>query len=272
MADVADLDDRMTVDELARRAGTVSSTVRLYQARGLLPAPARQGRMAFYDAGHLARMRLIAALQERGFSLAAIKELVDGWEAGRDLADVLGLERRASLWGEEEPVHLRLSELRRRFPKGAVGPKVLQRVIRLGLVEREGIGVRVRSMRFLEIGAELVSLGFPLDAVLDEYEHLQQTTDEIAVRFAALFERHLWTEFEHAGMPPDRVGQLTTTLDRLGPLAEAVVSLALRQALRRQAAAFLAERARHALPAQAAGPDTAQAAGPDRADPRPRRP
>jgi DNA-binding transcriptional MerR regulator len=233
----------LTVDELARRAGTVSSTVRLYQSRGLLPPPARTGRMAFYGPGHLARMRLIGQLQQRGFSLAAIKELVDGWEAGRDLADVLGLEQRAATWAGEEPMHLGLSELRRRLPRGILSPAVLRRAIKLGLLQREGRGFRVASPKFLEAGAELVKLGIPIDAVLDEYERLGQTTGEIAARFTELFERHLWQPFAEAGMPPERIRELTATLARLGPLAESVVALTLRHALQQQAAAFIAKLA-----------------------------
>jgi len=236
-------DERLTIDELARRAGTVSSTVRLYQSRGLLPPPARMGRMAVYGPGHLARMRLIGQLQERGFSLAAIKELVDGWEAGRDLADVLGLEQRAATWAAEEPVHLRLSELRRRLPSGTISPAVLRRAVKLGLLQPEGRGFRVASPKFLETGAELVRLGIPIDAVLDEYERLGQTTADIAARFTELFERHLWQPFAEAGMPPEQIGQLTATLERLGPLAESVVALTLRHALQQQAAAFIAKQA-----------------------------
>ena len=236
-------DERLTIDELARRAGTVSSTVRLYQSRGLLPAPAREGRMAFYGPGHLARMRLIGQLQERGFSLAAIKELADSWEAGRDLAEVLGLEQRAAAWAAEEPVHLRLSEIRRRLPRGSLSPAVLRRAVKLGLLQPEGRGFRVLSPRFLEAGVELVGLGIPIDAVLDEYERLTQATAEIAGHFTGLFERHLWRPFAAAGMPPERIGQLTATLERLGPLAETVVTLALRQALQQRAAAFIAEQA-----------------------------
>jgi DNA-binding transcriptional MerR regulator len=238
-----DDDQRLTIDELARRAGTVSSTVRLYQSRGLLPPPARAGRMGFYGPGHLARMRLIAQLQERGFSLAAIKELVDGWEAGRDLADVLGLEQRAAAWAAEEPVHLRLSEIRRRLPRGTVTPAVLRRAIELGLLQPERRGFRVASPRFLEAGVELVELGIPIDAVLDEYERLKQTTADIATHFTELFERHLWLPFAQAGMPPEQIGRLTSRLERLGPLAEAVVALTLRDALRQQAAAFVAKQA-----------------------------
>src|SRR5450432_2209596 len=83
--------ERLTIDELARAAGTKVSTIRLYQQRGLLPPPAIEGRVGFYDETHLARLRLVADLQTRGFSLAAIQELADTWESGRDLGALLGV-------------------------------------------------------------------------------------------------------------------------------------------------------------------------------------
>ena len=58
--------DRLTIDELARVAGTKVSTIRLYQQRGLLPPPAIEGRIGFYDDSHVARLALIADLQTRG--------------------------------------------------------------------------------------------------------------------------------------------------------------------------------------------------------------
>jgi DNA-binding transcriptional MerR regulator len=246
------VDERMTVDELARRAGTVTSTVRLYQSKGLLPPPIRAGRQAYYGEGHLARMRLIGELQQRGFSLAAIKELIDSWEAGRELGDVLGLERRVASWGVEEPVHVTLSDIRRRFPRGTIKPAVLARVIKLGLVKPHRRGFLVLSPRFLDIGAELVQLGLPLDAVLDEYERLTQTTAGIAARFTELFEAHLWRPFADAGMPPGGISRLTSTLEQLAPLAESVVTLTLRRALRERAATLLAEQAGAALHGDAA--------------------
>src|SRR5918911_2952701 len=82
----------MTVDELARAAGTTVRNVRVYQDRGLLPPPERRGRIGLYGPDHLRRLRLVLRMLERGYPLAAIRELVEAWEERRDLGDVLGLE------------------------------------------------------------------------------------------------------------------------------------------------------------------------------------
>jgi DNA-binding transcriptional MerR regulator len=58
--------DDLTIDELARRAGTRTTTVRLYQTKGLLPPPEIRGRLGYYNAAHLARLRVIDRLQKRG--------------------------------------------------------------------------------------------------------------------------------------------------------------------------------------------------------------
>src|SRR5712692_6659149 len=66
------------VEELAGRADVAVDTVRYYQARGLLPAPARRGRVAVYGDDHLDRLARIRRLQARGLSLAVIRRLLSG--------------------------------------------------------------------------------------------------------------------------------------------------------------------------------------------------
>jgi len=227
--------ERMTIDELAQRAGTASSTVRLYQTRGLLPPPTRQGRVGYYGAGHLARLRLVAQLQEEGFSLASIGSLVDAWEQGRSLEDVLGLEAQVTaVWGTEPPLRLRPEELAARFPDRQLSAALFARTVALGLLGIEGDHFVVHNPRFLEIGAELAALGLPLDEIVEEYARLVEVTATIAGRFTDLFQRHLWD----AGRPAD-IGDLVSTLQRLSALAEGIVGLTLRQSLRRAAATFL---------------------------------
>jgi DNA-binding transcriptional MerR regulator len=92
--------DRFRIDELARLAGTTVRNARAYQDRGLLPPPARVGRVGWYSEAHLARLRLIGRMLGRGYSLANIAELIDSGVRGRDLADLFGSEAVTSApWG-----------------------------------------------------------------------------------------------------------------------------------------------------------------------------
>lgn len=245
-AEEGDASERgQTIDELAHEFGVPVSTLRMYQHRGLLPPPERRGRVGYYGADHLARLRLVGQLQERGFSLAGIKELLDGWASGRSLDDVLGLGEGVGVWEREAPIELDPPELAERFPRVPITPALMQRVVGLDLVELTDEGrIRVRSPRFLDIGAELLELGIPMDEVLDHYEVLRGQTEVIAAAFTDLFRRHLWMSFATAGLPADRVGEITESLSRLGPLALAVVDTTLRASLQDAAQAFLDEQAR----------------------------
>jgi DNA-binding transcriptional MerR regulator len=249
-----------TVEELAREHELPVSTVRLYQTRGLLPPPRRQGRVAYYGDEHRGRLRLITQLQERGFSLAAIKELFDGMAAGRSLQAVLGLggDAGAPAWAAGgPPATLTLAELGERLPGVEPTPELVERIVRLGLVRPRDDGtVEVDDPASLDVGSRLMKLGVPGEAVLDEYEELHQLTDEIARRFTDVFRRHFWGDFEADGLPADRIPELTRTLAELGSLAESVVTVALRHSLRRAADDFLAAQAHHhgiAVPRPAPG-------------------
>jgi DNA-binding transcriptional MerR regulator len=236
--------ERMTIDELAHRSGTATSTIRLYQTKRLLPPPIREGRVGYYGPGHLARLGLIAQLQEEGFSLAGIGRLVDAWEQGRGLDTVLGLEEQiAATWADEQPLSLSPEEFAARFAGVEVTPEQIQRSVALGLVRLEDDRIVITSPRFLDIGSELTALGVPLDASLDEYELLSDTTLAIADRFIGLFDVHLWKPVVDSGLAADEVATLATVLQRLSALAEGVVTVTLRRSLKRAAAAFVAAQA-----------------------------
>jgi DNA-binding transcriptional MerR regulator len=90
-----DKDDtcHLTVDEVARRAGTTTRNVRALQTLGLLSRPRLSGRTGLYGQDHLDRLQAILRLQQTGFSLGAIGALFDAWERGLTLEDVLGVSR-----------------------------------------------------------------------------------------------------------------------------------------------------------------------------------
>lgn len=217
------------LDELARRAGVASTTVRLYQTRGLLAPPRLEGRTGWYGDSHLSRLRLIARLQGEGHSLAGIADLLEQWEQGRSLDAVVGVEAELdALLGEVRAVVLDPAELLGRFPEGAMTPEVMQRAVSLGLVQPTEEGkVRVADRRFLEKGSGLAHLGIPADVILDEWEALVAHTDDIAARFVAVFETHLAPTDWRQGLDTEEARELARTLARLQSTTRQVLAAAL---------------------------------------------
>jgi DNA-binding transcriptional MerR regulator len=215
----------LTIEELAQRAAIKTSTIRLYQSRGLLPPPQVSGRVGFYSPAHLARLRVIARLQERGYSLSSIKELLDGWSEGMTLSDLLGLEHELAAGASRpgtEPAEITSEDFAALFPGGEVDPAVAQRAIGLGLVtfHAETGTVRVPSTAFLTVGRELGRRGVPPSESLDEYERLAADARRIADRFVALFERYVVGPDE---VDPAAVRRLTTEISQFRELAAIAV-------------------------------------------------
>ena len=232
------MDDGMTIDELARAAGVTTRSIRAYQTSGLLPHPRLAGRVGVYDEGHLARLRYIAHLQDRGFSLAAIRDLLTAWEEGRSLSDVLGFEDALTApWSDEAPGRVDADQLRRMFPETGDEPGFVRRAVDLGLLVPEDEEWRVPSPTLLRVGAELVAAGIPLSAVLDEHALLSFDLARVAERFVALFEHHVWEPFVIAGLPPDRLPEVTDALLRVRPAATAAVQAVFARAMEAAVAA-----------------------------------
>ncbi|MDQ0684384.1 DNA-binding transcriptional MerR regulator [Streptomyces achromogenes] len=204
-------------EELAAKAGITVRTLRFYRERKLLAPPRREGRIAWYDDHHLARLRTIAALLERGHTLTGIAELADALDQGRDVADLIGVGGPT----EEEPVRLTPEELAARF-EGQVTPENLATALELGYLGTDGDEIVHISRRLLDVSAALVREGIPLAEVLAAGVRVRAHADALAELFTDLILRHT-TEQE---------------LPRLRPLArsvvEAEVSLALDRRLRKE--------------------------------------
>ena len=224
-----DMADEFRLDELARQAGVASTTVRLYQNKGLLAAPRLEGRTGWYDDSHLSRLRLIARLQSEGHSLAGIANLLEQWERGRGLDAIVGVEAELdSLLGDPHAVELDPIELLERFPEGSMTPELMQRAGSMSLVEVTDKGrIRVPDGRFIDTGAALAHLGIPLDVILDEWEALRRETDDIASRFVGLFETHLAPPDWKSDLDAVRAHELAHTLAELQSTAKQVLAAAL---------------------------------------------
>ncbi|GAA2883407.1 MerR family transcriptional regulator [Streptomyces mexicanus] len=201
------------MEELARLAGITVRTLRFYRERKLIPPPRREGRIAWYDDHHLARLRTITALLERGHTLSGIAELAEAFDHGRDVADLLGLGAPT----EEVPVRLTPEELADRFA-GEVTAENLAAAMDLGYVGTDGDEIVHISRRLLEVSAALVREGIPLAEVLAAGRRVREHAEALAELFTDLVTRHA---------PED-------DLHRLRPLAKSVVEAELSMALDRR--------------------------------------
>lgn len=229
----------LTIDELARRADTTSRNVRAYQERGLLPPPRLVGRVGYYGEGHVARLRHIAALLERGFTLASIRELFEAWERGYGLADVLGFEEALTApWDHEDSSLLTLEELTAMF---GLDMRALAQAVRIGALVGEGDRFRAPSPRLLEAARALTDAGIPLRNMLEEAEELSAELDRVAERWVALFRAHVWDDYVDRGMPAEELQELTDFLQRMRPLLGSIIAPLLAQAMERRAKELAAE-------------------------------
>ena len=240
----------MTIDELSRRSGVTSRNIRAYQTRGLLPPPRMSGRVGYYDAGHLARLKYVASLQDRGFSLAAVQALLEAWDDGRNLNDVLGFEEALNApWSDAKPERFGVERLLELFPETLEDPTLLDRALELGLlVVVDGDQLEAPDPRLIAVGAGLVAAGIPLRAALDEYERVAVDAARIAERFVKLFEDHVWEPFVAAGLPPEQLAGVTDALQRVRPLAGGTMDAALAHAMERAVAASAVRQAARFLP------------------------
>lgn len=201
------------MEELARLAGITVRTLRFYRERKLIPPPRREGRVAWYDDQHLARLRTITALLERGHTLNGIAELAEAFDSGRGVGDLLGME----VPTEETPVRLTPEELADHFA-GEVTPENLAAALDLGYLGVDGEEIVHISHRLLEVSSALVREGIPLGEVLRTGAEVRTHADALADLFADLILRHAPEE----------------TLHRLRPLARSVVDAELSLALDRR--------------------------------------
>jgi DNA-binding transcriptional MerR regulator len=229
----------MTIENLSLRSGVTTRNIRAYQSRGLLPAPvARSGeRAAFYTPEHLARLRLVSRLQERGFSLAGIADLLDSLAAGKTLEQVLGIESAIVESEEDESRIVDRDEFQALLSESTDLEASIERLVAIGLVDRHERAYRIRNPRVFELGLAAVQAGIPVEALLDEFVRLRADLHAVALRFVGLFTQHVLNPFLEAGMPKEKLDAVVEQLKRLRQLGVIATEALMRQAISDEAEA-----------------------------------
>ncbi|MBR8741168.1 MerR family transcriptional regulator [Nocardiopsis sp. MG754419] len=218
------------IDELARLAESTVRNVRVYQDRGLLAPPRRQGRVGIYSEAHLARLRLIGQLLRRGYTFANIGEMFQVWERGGDLSEILGFESAiGDAWTDEIADYVGLGEIRELFGKD-VTPRTIRRALELRVLERDGLRFRIPSPRLFHAGVELVKLGMSVDSVLDIAENLRHRIGDVSEHMVRTVTDHIVDEYTPGSViRADEVAQIAELIRRVRPLAQQAVDAVLAQ-------------------------------------------
>jgi DNA-binding transcriptional MerR regulator len=214
----------LTVEQLAAQVGMSVRNIRNHHTRGLLPPPEVRARVGYYNAEHVARLRLILDLQADGFNLASIERLLSGSDG---LAErLLGLRKAVTTPFEpESPEFVTAEELDRRF--GDLDARDAERVRKLRLLVPLGDErFEVPSPALLGAAEQVVALGIPMHAALVLIERVSRDCESISRDFTKLFLRELWEPFDEAGQPTEGWDELIQGVDALRPLAsEALLAL-----------------------------------------------
>ncbi|WP_328431803.1 MULTISPECIES: MerR family transcriptional regulator [unclassified Streptomyces] len=235
------------IEDLAHVSGATVRTIRAYQDRGLLPRPERRGRANLYSDAHLARLRQIADLLDRGYTLASIKELLEAWDAGRGLGGVLGLVAEVDgPWTDEQAVRVSRAELVERFG-GSPDDAAVADAVELGVLEPvpdDEDSFLVPSPQELAVAVELAAAGVPLSAVAGHLRELRGQVEHIAARFLEFTTEHVFARhLDGPHRPTDAdAAEAASLVRRLRPLAQQTVDAELARAMRMLAVRQLRQR------------------------------
>jgi DNA-binding transcriptional MerR regulator len=207
--------NELTIDELAARTGTTVRTVRFYATEGLLPAPVKRGRVAYYDERHRLRLDLVRTLQDHGYTLAAIERVLARIpaDAGPDAYAVQAAVLAPWLPSQSEVIDR--AGLDRRLGR-RVTDEEIEYLSWLGAIERvEDDRFRVSSA-MLAHAEELMQLPVP-STVLDESARIiDEHATAVANGLTEVFIKAIWGPYQRGEIDHD---QVVAMLARLRPLA-----------------------------------------------------
>ena len=221
--DDSDEGELLTVDELAAVTGMTVRTTRYYAGLGLLPPPTRRGRMAYYSTQHRARLELIRALQDHGFTLAAIEKYLARLPADASVEDLAVQRAMLTSWktGGHEVVTRRQLEQRAGRKLDADALSRLTATMAIEEVE-EG---RFEILPAFEVGVGCLDLPIPVDSMVAAGEAINRHMDELADELTAVLKDRVLVPYLESPQTDDDKARFEQTMAKLRQLTlEAVVS------------------------------------------------
>jgi DNA-binding transcriptional MerR regulator len=226
---------RYRVEQLAAACDVSVDTIRYYQSRGIVPPPAREGRVAWYDDRHAERIREVRALRGSGLTLAAIERVLGD---GVDPADVdLAVAVAAARGETAEDELLTLDEF---ADRSGVPASLIQAVeregIELGRVEDGETRYTAADIDMVRGALRLLEFGLPLGELLALARDTNKAMVALASRAVELFDTYVRKPIRDTAASDDAAAaQLVEAFDALLPAVTNLVANHFRRVLLDQA-------------------------------------
>ncbi len=222
---------RYRVEQLATACDVSVDTVRYYQAKGLLPQPEREGRVAWYRDEHEERIRRIRSLQRQGLTLAAIRRVIDGelGLADTGLAAAVAAERGDA--ADDELLSLDAFASASGVPASLI-QAVEREGIRIGRAVDGGTRYTTEDIDLVRTALHLLEFGLPLGELLGLAKDADGAIRSIADRAVDLFDEHVRKPIRDSIDDADTASdQMVEAFEQLLPAVTTLVSEHFRRVL-----------------------------------------
>jgi DNA-binding transcriptional MerR regulator len=219
----ADESELLTIDELAVTTGTTVRTTRYYASLGLLPPPVRRGRLAYYGPEHLARLALVRALQDHGFTLSAIERYLAGVPMSSSAEELAVHRALLTAWKPSQWQQVTRAELEARAGR-ALSDGDVEWLLRAGAVRRRGDG-DLEALALVDLAMEALALEMPIEAVVDANAAVRKHMSELADELSGILRDRVMSRYVPEELSMEDAERLERTITNLRALTlDAIVT------------------------------------------------
>ncbi len=223
------------MDQLAAACDVSVDTIRYYQARGLVPAPEREGRVAWYDDRHAERIREVRALQAKGLTLAAIERVLGDGRTGPDAGPDADLAAAVAVARGDADTD-ELLALEEFAARSGVPASLIQAVEREGIKLGRTVDGQERytaaDIDMVRGALRLLEFGLPLGELLALARDANAAMVGLATRAVELFDAYVRKPIrDTAGSDAAAAAELVQAFDALLPAVTNLVANHFRRVL-----------------------------------------
>ncbi|WP_211348746.1 MerR family transcriptional regulator [Nocardioides litoris] len=214
----------LTIDELAAAVGTTVRTTRYYASLGLVPPPVRIGRIAYYGPVHRARLELVRALQDHGFTLQAAERVLGGIPDDAGVEDLALQRAMLTSWSAEPPAVLSRAALEEHAGR-SLADDDLDLLVTLGGLERVDDDEDLwRVLPALPVGLDLLDVDVPRESLGLAEAAIRRHMEALADELTTILHEQVLQPYRRESTSPEDALRLEETVSTLRRLTlEAVV-------------------------------------------------